>query len=144
MSVKDELEQIRQQSGGMLRAEDVVAFAEDETTALHKHFEWDDTEAARQYRLDQARSVIRIHVQITANDATPVRAYVSLVEDRRNPGGGYRLIDDVLADPVQRASMLATAFRDLDRFRAKYHRLSELSQVFTAMDQARESQAVAG
>ena len=55
--VKAELELIRIQHGGVLQAEDVIAYAKDPDTALHQEFEWDDNEAAHQYRLEQARRV---------------------------------------------------------------------------------------
>ena len=37
----------------------VLVAAKSKTTALHKCFEWDDTKAGREYRLIQARRIIR-------------------------------------------------------------------------------------
>ena len=59
-----ELETIRRNAGGVLRPEDVVSFAADPDTELHSRFEWDDTEAAQQYRLWQARQLIRVTVTV--------------------------------------------------------------------------------
>ena len=39
--------------------EQIVEKAQDESTELHKCFEWDDTEAARKYRIVQASDIVR-------------------------------------------------------------------------------------
>lgn len=44
---------------GRLDPADVVEAARDPASPLHGYFEWDDTEAARQHRLGQARQLIR-------------------------------------------------------------------------------------
>ena len=56
---KDFLEQMARQNNGVLMVDDVIEAAKDENCVLHKHFEWNDTEAARQFRKDQARSLIQ-------------------------------------------------------------------------------------
>ena len=59
MSVEVEMQSIFDKHGAVTPSL-VVEFAKDETTELHKRFEWDDTAAAEQYRLNQARRVIRV------------------------------------------------------------------------------------
>lgn len=134
--VREELEAIRSHHGGILRAEDVVEFARDETTALHRQFEWDDTEAAHQYRLEQARRVIRLRVTVTENLGSdrPVPMYVSLSSDRVIPGGGYRPFVDVMSDEQMRAELLRQAMEEFNRVARKYHALEELSPVFAAIE----------
>jgi hypothetical protein len=130
-----ELEQVRAASAdGMLRPADVVKFAEDPATELHKRFAWDDTEAARRYRLDQARGIIRTTITVLPRANRVVDAYVSLVSDRTN-ANGYRAMVDVLADDTLRAELLNQALKELDRVRSKYERLVELAPVFEAMEQ---------
>lgn len=138
MSVQEELESIRQEGNGVLRPEAVVAFARNPKTALHRYFTWDDTEAANKYRLWQAREVIRVQVQITNQNVGPIRTYVSLVEDRKGDGGGYRTIDDVMASSIYRRQLLDQARRDMDRFTVKYGQLEQLAQVLKAMREAQE------
>lgn len=142
MDYKEELEHIRMGNGGMLRAADVVAFARDPKTSLHNRFEWDDTKAAQQHRLWQARELIRVVVktQPIGGDAT-TRVYVSLDDDRRNDGGGYRTLDDVMRSDVMRQSLLHQAHADMVRFEAKYRQLAELAWVIEAMRSAREAHA---
>ncbi len=130
--VEAELEQIRCADGGTLEAARVVAFAEDEDTAIHKYLMWDDTEAAGLYRIEQARCLIRAVVTVLPRSNTPTRAYVSLPADRR--GVGYRATADVMTDDDLRAQLLACALDDLDRFREKYRTLTILEPIFRAVD----------
>ncbi len=53
------LKEIAKRDGGKLRPQAVVDAAKDEDSPLHNAFCWDDAEAARLYRLDQARRLIR-------------------------------------------------------------------------------------
>lgn len=65
-------------SGGRLTAEAVVSDATSKTSPLHRYFEWDDKKAGHQYRLEQARALIRrISVQVTTiSKSARVPAYV--------------------------------------------------------------------
>jgi hypothetical protein len=141
MDYKTELEQIRSEHGGVLRAADVVEYARDPETALHQRFEWNDTKAAEQYRLWQARELIRVVVQTRpANDAA-TRVYVSLTDDRRNDGGGYRTLDEVMRSKTMREALLKQAHADMVRFETTYRQLSELASVIAAMRSARKQHA---
>ena len=77
------LTKMARQNGGVLKVEDVLLAAQDEGSILHKHFEWDDTEAAAQYRKQQARALIA-RCKITMVETAPVeiRSFVSLPSDR--------------------------------------------------------------
>jgi hypothetical protein len=129
--LREELEAVRQASAdGLLRPAEVVEFARThKRSALHKQFIWDDTQAAHEYRLWQARQIIRITV--TIEDGSP--RYVSLVIDRGR-GGGYRDIQDVARSPNLSEMLLADAIRELNRVRAKYGRLEELVAMWRELD----------
>lgn len=105
-----ELERLREPDG-LLLPEKVVAAARQPTSPLHSYFEWDESKAAEQFRLIQARNLIRAVVTIQPSAEGPIttRAYVSLPADRVN-GGGYRAIEDVIDDPAK----VAEALRDLE------------------------------
>ena len=120
-------------NGGMVKPEDVVEFAKAPTTALHSVFTWDDTKAAEAYRLQQARQILRIVVEVLpGDDPLKYRATVSLKEDRYN-GMGYRIMADVLTDARLREIMLIEARADMAIFMEKYESLKELAAVFEAM-----------
>ena len=130
-----EFEEIAAQNGGLLRAEDVVQYAQDARTALHHCFTWDNDKAALQWRLQQARSLIRVVVAITpADDQKKFRAFVSLKPDRYGfPGGGYRAFGTTMTDGDMRKQLLADAFEEMQAFLVKYEDLKELSEIFAAM-----------
>lgn len=134
MTIEQELEVIRKKNHGLLRPVDVVEYAADPETALHSQFTWDDSVAAGRYRIWQAREVIQVFVTVVRDDAPAVRAYVSLSQDRKEGGGGYRGIVDVMSDAEMRAALLAEARDEMNRFRRKYGGLAELASVFAEMD----------
>ncbi|CAL8972873.1 hypothetical protein RHODGE_RHODGE_01028 [Rhodoplanes serenus] len=118
----------------MLDPKDVVEWAEkNPDSALYASFEWRDDEAAKQYRLWQARRLIALHVVTETGE----RKTVSLTVDRSN-GGGYRQIEDVVRVPALRETMLRDALSELRRVRAKYESLVELAAVFAEIDKVNE------
>ena len=125
----------------LLLPQTVLDFASDPTTALHSRFTWDDSEAAEQYRLWQARQVLRVAVYTPEGSEETVRAFVSLRDDRGE--GGYRATVDVLGDADLRAKMLQEALGELHVFERKYRILSELAPVFSAAAHVRERKAQA-
>jgi hypothetical protein len=135
-----ELEEIRAASGGTLNPEDVIAYAQDKETALHSAFEWDDSEAAHQHRLWQARQIIRVCVTLRSEiDNQPFRTYVSLTEDRGETG--YRLLDDVLTDTEMRQRLLDQALRELTAWQRKYEHLTALAPIFEAAGKVKQRRA---
>jgi ATPase subunit of ABC transporter with duplicated ATPase domains len=123
----------------------VVDEASDEQSPLHSHFEWDDSEASRQYRIWQARTLIRVLVRMepaSNGKSVPCRVFVSLTPDREQEGGGYRVTNAVMADEDMRRQLLLDARREMTTFRNKYARLSELAEVFKAMESVDVDEAV--
>lgn len=134
--VREELASLERE--GVILPADVVAFAENPATALHQCFTWDDTEAAKQWRLQQARQIIRCYVVIEDKAPTePVRAFVSLRTDR-STGGGYRKLTDVLSDEQLHNQLMKDALTDLKAAQRRYKQLTELSHVFHEVDKAEE------
>ena len=136
MTYKEELEYIRQSNGGFLRPQDVVEYARNQETELHKRFTWDDGEAAEKWRLAEARAIIRVVVQVHEQSSEKVRAFVSLTQDRKEDKG-YRAFVEILDDEALSAAMLQDAINELASFRRKYKKLQEaaqLSGVFSAID----------
>lgn len=133
MGYVEELRKL-EESDGVLRPERVVAFARNPKTALHSRFTWDDTEAAKQHRLWQARQLIKVVIREIPDTETrePVRAYVSLESDRKN-GGGYRTLVSVLSDDDMRAELLAQAKSEMRRWSDRYRDLTELAKVHEAI-----------
>jgi hypothetical protein len=138
-NIKRELRIIARKHHGLLRPVDVVEYASNPKTALHDCFTWDDTEAAQQYRLWQARQIIRVRVQVIPQHTEPVKVWVSMKDDRYREGGGYRGLVPVMSDQTRKTQLVAEALEDLKVWRRKYDTLKELSTLFEAVDEFIES-----
>ena len=134
------LESIRQKSSGDLRPESVVEASKKKSAPLHNEFEWNDTAAAEQFRVEQARSLIRsieVIYEEAPNAPTKLYSVVNVsheqAKDETAPVKVYRTAHDILADPLTRDQLLARAIREAGSFMTKYANLSELSLVFDAI-----------
>jgi hypothetical protein len=136
--VRSELEEILDANDGMLRPVDVVDRARSEDSALHGFFNWNDSEAARLHRFEQARKLI-VKVKVTildrTNEPVVVRAYSSLATDRIT-GGGYRATVEILDNQDLSAQMLQTALAELAAVMAKYRTIEKLCGVRNAIKAA--------
>jgi len=132
-AVTAELRRIAEENGGILKAEAVIDAARKSGSILHDKFTWDDSLAAREYRLWQARQLIRCTVVFEMRSETTVRAFVSLSTDREEDGGGYRETVRVLARADTRAQLLADALKEFEGIERKYAALTELAAVFAAV-----------
>jgi hypothetical protein len=137
-AIEQELQMIEKDNGGLLRPADVVSFAQDDTTALHGQFTWDDEEAGHQFRLVQARGIIRARPTILPQAEKKTRAYVSLVPDRKKPGGGYRQIESVLTDKERRAQLVDQTLREIRRILEKRQELRELADMWEALERTEQ------
>src|ERR1043165_552005 len=109
----------------MLHAENVVTWARRHPrSALHRQFEWNNSRAANEFRLWQARRIIQINV--IAEDGAP--QLVSLSFDRAK-GGGYRDVRDVASSRELSEIMLQDALDELQRLQARYQRVRALPRV---------------
>jgi len=134
------LRRIARQHDGYLRPRDVVDAAREKMSPLHDRFEWDDSLASEQYRLWQARTLIRVTVAyepVGNGEEMAFRVFTSLVSDRQ-PAGGYRVTAKVMADPELREELLTDALAEMRRFQEKYRHLKELAEVFAAMSEVQE------
>lgn len=131
------LKQIADENGGIVTPAAVVMAAQPEDSPLHSRFEWDDEKASHNYRLWQARQLLRVCVElITVGDKqTTTNVFVSLTSDRE--AGGYRSLVHVMSDADKRQQLLADALRELELFQDKYRELQELSVIFSAIQQVK-------
>lgn len=117
-----------------LTAEAVVADAKKATSPLHSFFCWDDSEAAKLYREDQARwlirSVIRVTVRGDDHEDLQTREFVNVtIEDERQ----YVSVATAMNNANLRNQMFENALRELGMFERKYKDLAELSELFAVI-----------
>lgn len=111
---------------------DIVEAARDESSELHKCFEWRDEVAAEKYREHQARMIItQLVVRTETSDNTPVSVRVISSANEVNT---YVPTKMLIKSDSDYADLLARAKRELQAFQQKYSTLSELQEIFTAID----------
>lgn len=105
----------------------IVDRARDEGSELHKCFEWRDDVAAEKYRLTQAREVVcHLVIKETAReDKPPIRFFYA-----PEASSGYSPTMRIVRNQDVYQELLASALRDLEAFRRKYHSLTELEAIF--------------
>lgn len=133
--VGEHLELLRVQCNGELTPEDVVKDAENPNSPLHSFFEWKNSKAAHQYRLQQARGLIRTVVAVYVQDDKPAvrtRAYVHIPEGSTPH---YRSADHAMSQKKTRDLVLDRALGELLAWKRRYRELKEFSNLFDEIDQ---------
>lgn len=127
------LETLRERLKGELTPEDVLEDASNPNSPLHSFFEWDDTEAARQHRLKQARGLIRAVVAIYVRDDAPavkMRAYVHIADEEPH----YREMSHAMSVKATREQVLKRALKELTDWKKRYADLKEFSRLFAEIE----------
>lgn len=120
------LDRVATEHDGRLHPGDVVEAARDPKNALHPHFEWNDEAAAEAYRIDQARTLIRlVRISDEALDEPP-RAYLSVKD---TDGTSYRRYRDVRESVDLQLAVLKQARADLSAFRRRYKALADICEL---------------
>lgn len=98
--IRAELEAIKASSpGNRLTADAVVAFAQQEDSALHSQFEWDDTIAGHRYRIDQARNLIaKVKIEVRTEFNRIESVYYVRDPNASSKEQGYVSVDDLRSD----------------------------------------------
>ena len=119
------LERLRKQNKGELTAEIVLKEAKKKKSPLHASFEWNDTEAARIYRMNQARNLIR-DIEITIPEGKTSHLYVLVESGSQNV---YTTTQSALEDSELRQQILDRAWREARLWVDRYNHLEELAGI---------------
>lgn len=101
-AIKEELEALV--VDGALDPERVVEAARNPNSSMHGQFDWDDSTAAHEHRLSQARALIKrvkVNVIRTDNEIVRVSSYV-----RSPTGSGYELTQKVMVNQADRVTVM--------------------------------------
>jgi hypothetical protein len=104
---------------GTLTPDVVLSDAQDASSPLHRHFNWDDTEAAHLFRLQQARElIVRFRVLVTTTERT-ISALVYMRDPRaKSNEQGMVAIEHVISDQdLAREVVVQEVTRALDLLR---------------------------
>ncbi len=118
---------------GLLTAESVVEHAKKEDSPLHELFEWDDSEAAKLFRIQQARQTIRAFVRYEPRINRNVRGLVSLPTDRLNEGG-YRETEKVVQRPEWVAELVSEVSAKVRGMKDSYSYLHQLDPLWPRLN----------
>ena len=133
------LMELSRQNGGFT-ADELVEAARDPNNVLHNAFEWNDTEAAFQYRKWQGRELAG-SVMLVWEDRTiaPTRAFVNITVSSQPPIQKnlsvrlYMRLEQALSEGETRIQLLEKALKDADAWMARYNTLTELARVFDSI-----------
>jgi hypothetical protein len=119
----------------------VVEKAASPKSPLHNFFEWDNSVAAEQYRLWQARQLIaKVYiVPSDAPDSEPVRAFVNVYSEEDNeeldgPDQGYVWTPGLDSKPNYKRQVIAYAEAQLQHWRRKFGAYKEFFGVVREID----------
>jgi hypothetical protein len=134
--VADEITQLIESNNGAIIPETVVRAARPKRSRLHKCFEWDDKKAAKLYRVEQAKHILRaVIVEYETDDencpTVEVRAFPNIETD----GGNYYTTMARVAEDEEMSEQLENQiYRDLCFMRKKHKNIKRFSQVWQAVD----------
>jgi hypothetical protein len=136
-AVGEHIELLRKQFHGELTPEDILADAKHDNSPLHPYFEWDDSAAAYQHRLAQARGLIRAVVAVYVDDekvqpAVRTKAYVHINEPS---APHYREVSHAMSQAKTRQMVLQRAWRELQAWKTRYSDLSEFADLFEVINE---------
>lgn len=118
----------------LIEPETVVEFAKDISSPLHRHFLWDDSEAAHQYRLVQARSLINRIKIIKVDNGGPRYVNVIIRRADENERRGYVQTKRAVADESLYDQIVKEAINQIRAYRIR----------LSAFERAREGRTHGG
>lgn len=131
--VADEIKSI----GEEVKPVQIVDFARSNPQSeLHKCFTWDNDVAAEKYRLYEARHIVANLKIIYINDEKEeVKTHVRFMQrNETSPNAGFKETVKMISDFDEREKLLNVAIFELKQFERKYKDLTELQDVFDAID----------
>ena len=123
--IGEELESIK--SKGVLNPKNVVERANNKKSILHNLFEWDDTEAAEKFRLQQARNIVNhvIEVIVVRGNQIEERAFFNVVA--KNDENVYVSLTEAITMPSYKKQLLKEMETTLEN-------LLRLIKLFSSME----------
>lgn len=119
-----------QSLGDNIQPSDIVDFARNKKTELHKCFEWDDEVAAENYRLSQARTIMvnLVYTEPEEKEDVKIRVY-------QNTSNAYQETRKIIQNADEYKNLLLRAKTELQSFRQRYKTLSELSEIMLLIEE---------
>jgi hypothetical protein len=132
------LDLLLKQNKGELTPKDVVDDARNSNSPLHSFFEWDDSAAAEEYRLQQARGLIRSVVAIYTRPDAPAVRTKAMVHINEPGAPHYREAVQAMSASKTRKMVLQRAWSELQSWKKRYADLKEFSELVPVIDEVGE------
>jgi hypothetical protein len=118
---------------GLIEPLAVIEAARPADSPIHGEFEWDDAKASHEYRLDQARGLIRfVRLEFKTTRETIIAPHFVVDPDR--PPRSHRYVDLTIAGQ-QRDRAQRILIDELDRIAAAIRRAQEIAAVLGLVDE---------
>ncbi len=120
--------------GQNVTPEMLVKKAKAKRSIIHDYFEWNDTAAAKRYRIIQARDLLQsIEVVIEHDNKGPVkvRAFCNVVEDDKRV---YTTVQRAKEDPELWNQVKEQALEEIKNWRRIYKHIKEFEVIFEAIE----------
>lgn len=121
---------------GSLTPEIVLGESQNKKSLFHGYFTWDDSIAAHEHRLHQARNLISSIQVIEDENSQPVQAFINITVS--DSGGEvervYLPANEVSSNTQLREQHLNHLKTRLKNMRIEYSAFSELAKVWSAVD----------
>lgn len=132
------LRMMKEKSIKSVTAREVLEDAKDETTPYHDHFDWDDTSAAEQFRLSQARQLIAsiVEVKIIREEEVPIRVFVNVIGS--DGERAYFPMEYAMARPKLANQVIANALKEVKNWSIRYKEYQELARIREAIGSTEE------
>jgi hypothetical protein len=112
----------------------LVIEAKDKKSPLHKCFEWNDTKAADEHRISQARQILRmLVVRIESDDGKPVK-YRAFISPQSPDNTSYHTIKEVCEDEDLSESYQEQLKMELIAIKDKIKRFPIFKEVVQAIE----------
>lgn len=122
---KNEIESI----GSDVKPQQIVDYAKNPDTELHKCFTWDNDLAAEKWRLQEARQVVCSLVIVESNsdyeNDTQIRVFHKIDSE-----DGYKPLQFILQNKDEYKKLLERCEYDLRNLKKKYQNLSEYQEIW--------------
>lgn len=121
-------------------ADEIVSASKPKRAPTHGEFTWDDTEAAREHRREQARYLVRniVTVRKVGQTEQTVRAFHHVAVESTQGGqvSGFVAQKVIWATPEMAEQVTGRAFRELRGWRDRYRQYAELSGIVRRVSSA--------
>lgn len=129
------LETLAGKKGTILTPKDVVADGEKKSSPAHTFFEWNNEEASKKWRLQQARHLLgNIMVEIRELNNTPVRAFYNVKVEDKGTSRAYVPLGIAMSEADYRKQIIDEAMAEARSWRNRYQIYTELSSIMNEID----------